>query len=253
MKVFFMTEDSVILTAHQPVYLPWLGLFHKIALADKFVYFDDVQYQTRDWNNRNRIKTHQGEIWLSVPVFSKQHFQTKLKDIRINNETPWRRKHFDSIVHAYKKAPYFDQYIGMLEDIYKKEWERLSDLNEYMLKQFLKVLGIDIEFSKLSDYSFHSTKSDLVLDMCKGMKAALYIFGVQGKNYADVAAFEKEGIRVYFQDYQHPQYPQLHGGPFLPGMSVIDLLFNCGEKSLDIIKLGNCTREELMKKHFSHA
>ena len=247
-----MTEDVVILTAHQPVYLPWLGLFHKIALADKFVYFDDVQYQTRDWNNRNKIKTNQGEIWLSVPVFSKGHFQTKLKDVRINNETTWRRKHFDSIFYAYKKAPYFDQYIGVLKEIYTREWEKLSDLNEYMLKQFLKVLGIDIPFFKLSDYNFESTKSDLVLDMCNEMKADLYIFGTQGKNYADVEAFKKAGIQIYFQDYQHPQYLQLHGTPFLPYMSVVDLLFNCGEKSLDIIKSGNYTREELVKEYFSH-
>lgn len=248
-----MTEDIVILTAHQPVYLPWLGLFHKIALADKFVYFDDVQYQKRDWNNRNKIKTNQGEIWLSVPVFSKHHFQTKLKDIRINNETPWRRKHFDSIFYAYKKAPYFDQYIGIFKEIYTREWEKLSDLNEYMLKQFLKILDIDTPFFKLSDYNLKSTKSKLVLDMCKAMKADLYIFGMQGKNYANVEKFQQEGIQTYFQDYQHPVYQQLHSGTFLPYMSVIDLLFNCGEKSLSIIKSGNYTREELIKEHFIHA
>ena len=246
-----MTREIVVLTAHQPVYLPWLGLFHKIALAEQFVYFDDVQYQTRDWNNRNKIKTSQGEILLSVPVLSKEHFQTKLKDIRINNETPWRRKHFDSIFYAYKKAPHFDQYIGMFKEIYAKEWEKLSDLNEYMLKQFLKALGIDIPFFKLSDCHFESTKSDLVLDMCKKMKADLYIFGIQGKNYAQVETFQQAGIQVYFQDYQHPQYQQLHG-PFLPYMSVVDLLFNCGEKSLEIPKSGNITREELMKDYFSH-
>ena len=244
-------ENIVILTAHQPVYLPWLGLFHKIALSDKFVYFDDVQYQRRDWNNRNKIKTNQGEVWLSVPVFSKGHFRKSLKDICINNEEPWRRKHFDSIVHAYKKAPYFKKYIGIFEEVYAKEWERLSDLNEYMLKQFLRMLGVNIPFFKLSEYNLESTKSDLVLDMCKQIKANLYIFGVQGKNYADIDSFHREGLQVYFQDYRHPEYDQLHNKTFSPYMSVIDLLFNCGEKSLDIIRSGNCTREELLKEYFT--
>lgn len=243
-------KEIMILTAHQPVYLPWLGLFHKIALADKFVYFDDVQYQKRDWNNRNKIRTKEGTPWLTVPVYSKEHFETKLKDIRINNELPWRRKHFDTICHAYKGAPHFQLYIGVLEKIYNQQWETLSDLNEHMLKQFLQWLGIDVPFLKLSDLNLKSQKSDLVLDMCKTLGADLYIFGAQGKNYADGPAFQKEGIQVYFQNYQHPVYPQLHNKTFDPYMSILDLLFNCGEKSLEIIGSGNLGRKELRERHF---
>ena len=112
---------KTILTAHQPVYLPWLGLFHKISLADQFVYFDDVQYQTRDWNSRNKIRTQHGDIWLTVPVLNKDHYQLKLKDVLINNVLPWRRKHFRSISLAYRKAKYYDQYIGDFQDVYQKE------------------------------------------------------------------------------------------------------------------------------------
>ena len=108
-----MTSGNInILTAHQPVYLPWLGMMHKISLADAFVYFDDVQYQKKDWNNRNKIKTAHSDIWLTVPVLSKNHFQLKLTDVLINNEVPWRKKHFKSISLAYKKARYFEKYIG---------------------------------------------------------------------------------------------------------------------------------------------
>lgn len=241
---------KVILTAHQPVYLPWLGLFHKISLADKFVYFDEVQYQKRDWNNRNRIKTSNGDIWLTVPVLCKDHYRLKLKDVVINNELPWRRKHFKSIYTAYKKAKYFDRYIGFFEDTYNKYWDKLSDLNEHMLKFFMKSLGIDIPFFRLSDYGLESRKSDLVREMCKMVKADLYIFGTQGKNYADVESFNKESIQVYFQDYKHPVYSQLHNPEFSRYLSVIDLLFNHGDESMRIIQSGNITKSELIEKYF---
>jgi hypothetical protein len=241
-----MPKNKVIMTAHQPVYLPWLGLFHKISLADMFVYFDDVQYQTKDWNNRNKIRTNQGDIWLTVPVLSKNHYTTKLKDIVINNNLPWVRKHFKSIYIAYKKAKYFDRYIGFFEDVYSRKWDKLTDLNEYMLKYFLKLLGIEIPFYKLSDYGFASSKSDLVLEMCQKMEAKLYIFGIQGKNYADVESFNKAGVKVYFQDYKHPVYDQLHGKEFSPFLSIVDLLFNYGEESLNIIRSGNITKDDLL-------
>ncbi|MBU0630364.1 MAG: WbqC family protein [Candidatus Margulisbacteria bacterium] len=242
-----MNKEKIILTAHQPVYLPWLGLFHKISLADIFVYFDDVQYQTKDWNNRNKIKTNQGDIWLTVPVLNKDHYQLKLKDVMINNELPWARKHFKSIYLTHKKAKYFDKYIGFFEDTYNKKWDKLSDLNEHLLKNIMKFLGIEVKFFKLSEYGFTSSKSELVLEMCQKMGADLYIFGIQGKNYADLEAFKKAGINVYFQDYQHPVYDQLHGKEFSPFLSIIDLLFNHGEDSLRIVQSGNITKGELLK------
>lgn len=245
-----MVKNRIILTAHQPVYLPWLGLFHKVSLADRFVYFDDVQYQIKDWNNRNKIKTNHGDIWLTVPVLRKNHYKLKSKDVLINNELLWRRKHFKSIYLAYKKARYFNRYIGIFEDIYSRQWEKLSELNECMLKIFLKELGIDIPFYRLSDYGLKSRKSDLVLDMCKRMEADLYIFGALGRDYADVESFRQANFQVYFQDYKHPVYAQLHESKFTPCLSIIDLLFNHGEESLKIIRSGNITRDELIEKYF---
>lgn len=236
----------MILTAHQPVYLPWLGLFHKIALSDEFCLFDDVQYLKKDWNNRNKIKTQSGEIWLTVPVFTKAHREKPIREIEIDNSLPWAQKHFRSIYLNYKKTPFFKQYIDFFDDLYKKEWKYLSDLDDYMLKWFLKELGINVEYYKASELNFEGYKSDLVLDMCKKLGANLYIFGALGKDYAKEENFNKDGIKIYFQDYKHPEYPQLHNG-FLPYMSVIDLLFNCGEKSLEILMQGNITKQDLIK------
>ena len=228
----------MILTAHQPVYLPWLGLFHKIAVADLFCYFDIVQYQTKDYNNRNKIKTHAGEIWLSVPVESKDHFAKCVGDIRIV-QNGWQRKHFKSIQLSYAKARYFRDYIDGLEAILVgQSFETLSALNFEMLRYLMQWLSIETPVVKASDYSFTGTKSDLVLDMCLQLKADVYIFGAQGQEYADVEKFRASGVEPCFQDYRHPVYEQLHGG-FLPYMSVIDLLFNEGPRSREILLSGN--------------
>jgi hypothetical protein len=234
----------VIISAHQPVYLPWLGLFHKIALADLFCYFDIAQYQTKDYNNRNKIKTHSGEIWLSVPVESKNHLEKSVGDIRIV-QNGWQRKHFKSIQFSYQKAPYYRDYIDGLEAILiGQSFETLADLNLRMLRFLMDCLALKTPIVRASDYAFRGTKSDLVLDMCLQLKADTYIFGAQGRNYADVDRFRAGGVEPYFQDYRHPVYRQLHG-EFLPYMSVVDLLFNEGPGSRETLLGGNVTRADL--------
>jgi hypothetical protein len=235
----------MLLTAHQPVYLPWLGLFHKIALADLFCYFDIAQYQTKDYNNRNKIKTHTGEIWLTVPVESKNHFEKSVGEIRIV-ANGWQRKHFKSIQLSYQKAPYFKQYVEGLEQILVSgSFETLADLNLSILRLLLGYLSIDTPIVKASDYAFVGSKSDLVLDMCVRLNADGYIFGARGRDYANVGTFRASGVEPLFQDYQHPQYRQLHG-EFLPYMSVIDLLFNEGPRARGILLSGNVTKRELL-------
>ena len=235
----------MILTAHQPVYLPWIGLFHKIALADQFVIFDTVQYLKKDWNNRNQIKTAQGPIWLTVPVLTHGKFNQSLLDVVINNTVNWRKKHLKSIETNYRKAPFFSRYIDFFKRIYEKEWEKLVDLNDAMLKYFLKELSIDVEIIYGHDLNLKGCKTDLVLDMCKKMNASLYIFGILGKDYAELDKFDKAGIRVMFQNYTHPVYPQLWGD-FVSNLSIIDLLFNIGsEKASRAVMDGNVTQNDL--------
>jgi hypothetical protein len=234
----------MILTAHQPVYLPWLGLFHKIALADKFIFFDRVQYVPKDWISRNQIKGPQGAVMLTVPALRKGYLEKKIADIEINNELPWARKHWKTILLSYGKSPYFKQYADFFEDIYNKPWTLLADLNFTMLHWFLVTLGIKTALEKAGSYTFEGAKSDLVLDMCVKLDAHVYIFGALGKDYADHDAFTQAGVTPVFQDYHHPTYKQLHGD-FLPYMSIIDLLFNEGPHSLDILMSGNITAEQL--------
>jgi len=238
---------NTILTAHQPVYLPWIGLFHKIAIADSFCYFDSVQYQTKDWNNRNKLKGPNGAFWLTVPVKSKGHFNKKVGEIEVNNTINWRKKHLKSIEMNYKSTSYFNQYIGFFRDCYKREWTHLSDLNEYMLKWFLDILNIKVKYYKMSEIDFEGRKSDLVLDMCKKLSADLYIFGALGKDYVKEEDFAEKDIKIYFQNYNHPVYPQLYG-KFISHLSIVDLLFNVGaERASDVIMKGNISKKELRR------
>ena len=231
----------MILTAHQPVYLPWLGLFHKIALADLFCYYDIVQYQKKDYNNRNKIKTKNGELWLSVPVQSKNHLEKNVSEILII-QNDWVKKHIKSIELNYKKSPFFNLYFPKIKSILISESKKsLGQLNFQLLEYFLECLNINTPIVKASDYNFKGKRSDLVLDMCIELGADKYIFGEQGKNYASIDSFEDEGIGVYFQKYIHPTYRQ-HGRLFVPNMSIIDLLFNEGENSYNILISDNITK-----------
>lgn len=234
----------MILTAHQPVYLPWIGLFHKIALSDVFCSFDDVQYLKKEWNNRNKIKTVSGPIWLTVPVLSKGHWEKSIGEIEIDNSSDWRRRHWRSIYFNYKNAPYFSRYADYFEDVYKTDWKYLVDLNETMLKWFLQELRIKVAFCKASTLALEGHKSALVLDMCKNLGADVYVFGALGRDYAEEDKFAEAGIDVYFQDYRHPVYPQLFG-EFIPYLSVVDLLFHCGERSLEVSMSGNITKSDI--------
>lgn len=227
----------MILTAHQPLYIPWLGLFHKIYLADQFCLFDIAQYQNKDFNNRNRIKTNSGDLLLSIPVESQDHFDKKICDIKILPGA-WQRKHLKSIRLSYQSAPFFEPLFSEFEAIFSKDYKFLTDLDFDLLKLMLKFFGIQRPIVKATDYDFKGQKSALVEDMCVQLGANVYIFGSQGKNYADVESFRSRGIEVYFQDYQHPTYSQLHG-PFIPSLSALDLLFNHGPKSLEILLSGN--------------
>ena len=235
----------MILTAHQPVYLPWLGLFHKIALADTFVSFNQVQYLPKDWNSRNQIKTPRGPEWLTVPVMRKGYLGKPISEIEIAYDTPWRRKHWRTLQTNYRGAPHFARYADFFEDVYQREFKHLAELNDYMLQWFLATLGIKVEFDAASNHNFQGQKSDLVLDMCRTLGASTYIFGAMGADYADVASFEQAGIHATFQSYRHPQYAQA-GGEFVPNLSIVDLLFNCGDSSLDILMSGNLQKAGLM-------
>jgi hypothetical protein len=213
-----------------------------MAMADRFVVFDGVQYEPKGFDNRNRIRSNDGWTWLTVPVLRKGHRDVPIEKIEVNENLPWRRKHWKTICTTYSRAPHFGRYAGFLEATYDRSWDTLVDLNEHLLKWIVEELGLKIPMMRASDLNLEGTGSARVLDMCLKLGARVYIFGELGRSYADLDAFADAGVEVYFQAYNHPVYSQIHGGPFVPNLSVIDLLFNHGESSLDIIMSDNLRR-----------
>jgi hypothetical protein len=221
----------LIVTVHQPQYLPWLGYFDKMRRADVFCYLDNVQYKKNDWQNRNRIKTARGWQWLTVPVHYR--YPQKICEVTINNTVKWKNKHRQALISNYNRAPFFKEFFELLEPVYLKDWELLCELNMHLIEQLRAVLKLDQQPTvKASDFDLSEEPTDRLIDICQALKADTYLAGQDGVNYMNMERFEQRGIRVIVQDFKHPVYPQAFEG-FQSHMSVVDLLFNCGPQSLE--------------------
>ena len=226
----------MIVSIHQPQYLPWLGYFDKIARSEVFVFLDNVQFKKNEWQNRNKIKTSDGWQWLSVPVIHR--FTQKISEVEINNTVQWGRKHLNALVTHYSKAPFFKDYIDFFDQTYEQEWIYLADINIHVVKYLVEALGMtDKKLVLASDLETREGSTERLIDICQKMGGDIYLSGKDGAKYMDVDLFKQEGIQVLFQNYEHPRYGQLYGD-FEPFLSVIDLLFNCGPDSLSILKKG---------------
>ncbi|MBM3265699.1 MAG: WbqC family protein [candidate division Zixibacteria bacterium] len=223
----------MIVSIHQPNFLPWLGFFEKVDRSDLFILLDDVQFEKNDWQNRNRIKGPSGAQWLTVPV--RHRYPQIIAETQIDPSSDWRRKHWNAIVSNYRKAGYFDNYAPQLEPIYRQEWERLADFNVDLLKQTLGWLGIATPLRRASEFNVNRTSSERLAVLCEATGADMYLAGAGGHGYLDITPFETRNIRVEFQEYTHPVYPQLFGA-FVSHLSILDLLMNCGERSLFILR-----------------
>lgn len=228
----------MILAGHQPEYLPYMGFFYKASCCDKFIFVDHVQYAKKTFQNRNRIRTAHGSkgwIWLSVPVITHGRLYQRICDVEINNNLNWQEKHWKSITLAYKKAPYFENYKDFFEKIYTQKWTKLAELNETIIKYIFKELDIKVEIFKSSDYNFMGKRTELLIEMCKVIGADAYLSGQGGKLYVEENKFKEGNLKHKFCEFKHPIYQQRFK-PFVPYMSIIDMLFNCGEKTAEIIK-----------------
>ncbi|WP_417260809.1 MULTISPECIES: WbqC family protein [Pseudomonadota] len=217
----------MIVSIHQPAYLPWLGYFEKIKKSDLFLYLDTVQFQKGSFQNRNKIRTKEGWIWQTVPVQTKgKHFEQTIADVPINNQLRWQSKHWAAITQNYRKAPFAAKWLPRLEPFYHTPYDRLSDLCWDMMVVFNQAFEITTPIQKTSKLpSVEGTKSDLILNHCQAVNADTYFSGSQGRGYLDEGPFAQAGISVVYQDYQHPNYAQTYQG-FEPYMGVIDLLMN---------------------------
>ena len=222
------------LAAHQPNFIPWAGFFYKMSLADVFVLTAGVDYTRKSYINRNRIKTPDGPVWLTLPVI-RAPLGTTIDKIRIAEPDISFRKIADVIRHNYSKAKFFDSCFQGFIHTLKGNGDLLADVNIALIKYFATELGIKTEIERMDDAADITGEStDRIIYLCKSYNAELYISGFGGEKYQLKQKMKTSGISCQVYDFDHPVYNQLWG-PFVPGMSVLDLLFNCGPGSGDIL------------------
>jgi hypothetical protein len=216
----------------QPFYLPWKGLFDMIRRSDVFVFYDDVQFVSKNWQSRNNIPTANGPVWLTVPVLTKDRRTQNICETEINPNEDWQKKHYKTLSLTYAKAPFFRQYAYLLEDFYiDHKWTNLAELDVYTTKKLCEALGISVEFARSSDYGFSGGKEgEKILRLCQELGCDKLINGPKAAEYMNQTLFDEAGISVEYMQYEYPEYRQLYR-PFEHGVSVLDLLFNTGDKA----------------------
>ncbi len=223
----------MLVTIHQPNYLPWPGFFNKWMQSDAFVILDTVQFHKNDWQNRNRIKSVNGALWLSVPVHF--HFPDVISEVQIAN-TNWASKQMRSIRQSYAKAPFFAAYWPEIEAVLSASWRNLRDMNVALIRLLGRMLGCDAPLYLASDLPVTEQDPTMrLIALCRSLQADGYLSGSEGRNYLLQDRFQKHEIALWFQQAAAPVYPQLHGD-FIPYLSVIDLLLNVGDDAKKIVR-----------------
>lgn len=225
-----------ITTMHQPNYLPWIGLFSKISRADCLLIYDNAQYEKNSVINRNKIRTTNGSEYLSIPV-GKIPTETKISDVLLPENNEWKRQHWRRIHDNYAKAPFFNDYAGFFEGLYKEGLHSLAAANERILLHLLWCFKIEVDVIKTSQLNVDPSarKTDLMIAYLKSVGSDVYLSGPSGRNYLEKERFATNNIALKYFKFEHPVYPQRYPG-FQPNMSAIDLLFNTGPRACDIIR-----------------
>jgi hypothetical protein len=227
----------VKLAVHQPHYLPWLGYLAKWAAADLLVFLDTVQYEKNGWQNRNRIRTADGAHWLTVPVHA--HLGMPIAEVTVDTTQPWRARHLRAIEHAYARAPHLPAHHGTLRTLLDVDWTQLTQLAVASSEWLARAVGITTPARLASTLRVDGEDATRrLIEICKVVGADTYLAGGHGARYMDSARFRDAGIRVLYQHYEHPVYPQQHG-EFVPFLSGVDLLLNHGDESLPILRRGD--------------
>lgn len=218
----------------QSSYIPWRGYFDFIDDVDLFIFHDDLQYTKNDWRNRNKIKTDGGTNWLTVSVNYKSTKQL-ICETHIDYTHSWNKRHMNQFQQYYGKSKYFSKYRDDLFKILNHRFDTISELNITLCKWIMEKLSIKTEVCLSSELKPIGNKTDRLIYILNKVGASNYLSGPTAKNYLEELKFQSAGIGLEYKVYDYPEYPQLYG-KFEPHVSVLDLLFNCGEESRRYLK-----------------
>ncbi|MCQ2451378.1 MAG: WbqC family protein [Clostridia bacterium] len=221
----------MIVGIHQLNYFPWVGYFDKVEKSDIFIIMDEVQLITDSYMQRNRVLNQSGQpSWLSVS-FQKENFRDKkFSEIKLNDSVDWQKRQKDFLVGTYNTAPYFSEVLNLISPIFENKYDTLFEVNKKAFDIIIDMLDIKTKVILQSslDYDRTAKKNDLVLELCKAVNADCYFSGAGAKKYMDETPFAAAGINVVYQNYLPFEYPQKFNSEFMPGLSILDVLLNCG-------------------------
>lgn len=216
----------MVVSIHQPNYIPYPGVIYKALRSDVFVLLDDAQYSTSGMHNWNRIKTSNGITNLKIPV--EQHLGDKIKDVVVKDSLKWRQKHLKTIEMNYKKADNFRNIFREFSELLESEEQKLAGINEAILRWILKGFDMKCDIIKSSELGIKTGKEERILDIVSAVGGNVYYSGKGAASYQDEEDFESRGIRLEYSDYQPKEYRQLWGGTFIPDLSILDYIINEG-------------------------
>ncbi|HEY6261872.1 MAG TPA: WbqC family protein [Nitrospiraceae bacterium] len=228
-----MTRTVVV---SQPMFLPWVGLFEQVRLADVFVHYDDVQLpQGRSFMARVQVKTADGVAWLTAPLDRKR--SGRLINQVVFADDDWRDRHLKTLQHAYAKAPYFALMFDLARQIYRHDTDNLAEFNIHATETIARWLGLAAEFRRSSQSGIGGSSTQRLVDLCLSAGADTYVTGHGALNYLEHEKFEQRGVEVRYMDYQRLPYPQLHGA-FTPYVTVLDAIANVGDGAGKLVTSG---------------
>lgn len=240
-------QDAIVVI-HQPDFIPYLGFFDRLLKADIYVIYDNVQFVkgSRSWTNRDKIKTRKGEKWLTVGT-KKMPRDTAINQILLSKDFDWRGEHLNLIRENYKNSQFYSEIMPYILELYRYQCDYMMDFNLQSIKMLMKLFNIHIKYIVASDLHPKGIKNTLIIDIMKRLGCRKYLSGVGARDYYIPELYERAGIDVIWQDFTHPIYPQQYQG-FIPYLSSIDLLFNCGiEESRKILRRENGDIESNLK------
>ncbi|NOY75499.1 MAG: WbqC family protein, partial [Kiritimatiellaeota bacterium] len=223
---------------HQPNLYPYGGFFAKLAYVDQFVVVENTQYVKKQYHNRNKVKFPDGEArWLTIPVRNAERFKQTIADAEIDDSVNWRSKHLKTLRSNYSKSPHFELFFPRIQTLLEAKWALLADYNIAVIEICREFLEIDTPMFKASEIGVSGVASELILDICRKTGSDAYLHGKHARDYVDFDLLENAGVANLIQDYAAVEYPQPNGA-FISNLSVLDIIFNCGPNSLDVIMAG---------------
>lgn len=231
---------SKIVTIHQPNFLPWLGYFNKILRSDKFIILDDVQFPKKGgtWMNRVKLRVGGSATWVTTPVVRSYSGVKQCREIEINSATDWQRKMLQLIKLNYAKAEYFDEIYVAFEDIFLCNKKMLVDFNTMLIFYFAEKFGmVRDKFILSSDLNVQGKGTDRLIALVEAVGGDAYMCGGGASGYQEDNKFLENDIELIYQNFSHPEYTQVGNGDFIAGLSILDVVMNCGfSKTVELIK-----------------